>query len=76
MTPTKEGFESASDSTNKDNSYQQEYYQKNRERILENYSNDTVECPNCGRVVRRPNLNNHLKTRLCLTRQELKKLLN
>ena len=76
MTPTKEGLECSSDSSNKDNNYQQEYYQKNRERILEKYSNDTVECPHCERIVRRPNLKKHISTKLCQTRQELKKLLN
>ena len=54
----------------KEKEYNQEYYQKNKVKLLADQK-IKVSCPKCNRVVIKSNLNKHLKTRLCINTQEL-----
>ena len=51
--------------------YRKEYYEKNREKLLEKCKNNNINCPRCGRELRKPNLKKHLGTKLCTNTQNL-----
>ena len=51
--------------------YRKEYYEKNREKLLEKCKNNNINCPRCGRELRKPNLMKHLGTKLCTNTQNL-----
>ena len=54
----------------KEKQYNQEYYQKNKVKLLADQK-IKVSCPKCNRIVIKSNLNKHLKTKLCINTQEL-----
>ena len=54
----------------KEKEYNQEYYQKNKVKLLADQK-IKVSCPKCCRIVIKSNLNKHLKTKLCVNTQEL-----
>jgi hypothetical protein len=54
----------------KEKEYNQEYYQKNKVKLLADQK-IKVSCPKCNRIVIKSNLNKHLKTKLCINTQEL-----
>ena len=55
--------------------YGAQYYENNKERILEMYK-VRVNCPNCNRELNQQNLVSHMKTKLCINKSELNKILN
>ena len=58
----------------KEKQYNQEYYQKNKIKLLADQK-IKVFCPKCNRSVIKSNLNKHLKTKLCVNTQELNKFI-
>ena len=58
----------------KEKQYNQEYYQKNKIKLLADQK-IKVSCPKCCRSVIKSNLNKHLKTKLCVNTQELNKFI-
>ena len=56
----------------KEKQYNQEYYQKNKTKLLADQK-IKVSCPKCFREVIKSNLNKHFKTKLCVNTQELNK---
>ena len=54
--------------------YRKDYYAKNKDKILEKFRNDIINCPHCERELKRPNLKKHLGTALCQNRQEILRL--
>ena len=59
----------------KEKQYNQEYYQKNKVKLLADQKIKLC-CPKCNREVIKSNLNKHLKTKLCVNTQELNKYIN
>ena len=59
----------------KEKEYNQEYYQKNKIKLLADQK-IKVSCPKCCREVIKSNLNKHFKTKLCVNTQELNKFIN
>jgi predicted GIY-YIG superfamily endonuclease len=46
-----------------------EYRETNKDKIKENkkrYYNETIECPNCKNIIKKYNLERHLKTKKCI----------
>jgi len=54
----------------KEKEYNQEYYQKNKTKLLADQK-IKVSCPKCNRIVIKSNLNKHFKTKLCVNTQDL-----
>ena len=59
----------------KEKQYNQEYYQKNKTKLLADQK-IKVQCPKCFREVIKSNLNKHFKTKLCANTQELNKYIS
>ena len=59
----------------KEKQYNQEYYQKNKTKLLADQK-IKVSCPKCFREVIKSNLNKHFKTKLCVNTQELNKYIS
>ena len=59
----------------KEKQYNQEYYQKNKNKLLADQK-IKVQCPKCNRIVIKSNLNKHLKTKLCVNTQDLNRYIN
>ena len=59
----------------KEKQYNQEYYQKNKTKLLADQK-IKVSCPKCNRIVIKSNLNKHFKTKLCVNTQDLNRYIN
>ena len=51
--------------------YMKLYYQKNRDKMLEK-----IECQSCGKIMMRGNISAHMKTKICMLKNEIKILKN
>ena len=55
--------------------YMKLYYQKNREKMLNNML-EKIECQSCGNIMMRGNISAHMKTKICMLKNEIKILKN
>ena len=51
--------------------YMKLYYQKNREKMLNNML-EKIECQSCGKIMMRGNISAHMKTKICVLKNEIK----
>ena len=52
--------------------YNKQYYEKNREALLQKGSKDE-KCELCGRIVRYQNIQKHMKSNICISRRDIYK---
>ena len=55
--------------------YMKLYYQKNRDKMLNNML-EKIECQSCGKIMMRGNISAHMKTKVCMLKNEIKILKN
>ena len=55
--------------------YMKLYYQKNRDKMFNNML-EKIECQSCGIIMTRGNISAHMKTRICMLKNEIKILKN
>ena len=55
--------------------YMKLYYQKNRDKMFNNML-EKIECQNCGKIMMRGNTSAHMKTKICMLKNEIKFLKN
>lgn len=55
--------------------YNKQYYINNKQKIIEK-ATTKIACSLCGRVVINNNINNHMKSKLCLNTQNKNKFIN
>ena len=55
--------------------YMKLYYQKNRDKMFNNML-EKIECQSCGKIMMRGNISAHMKTKICMLKNEIKKLKN
>ena len=55
--------------------YMKLYYQKNRDKMFNNML-EKVECQSCGKIMMRGNISAHMKTKICMLKNEIKILKN
>ena len=55
--------------------YMKLYYQKNRDKMFNNML-EKIECQNCGKIMMRGNISAHMKTKICMLKNEIKILKN
>ena len=51
--------------------YMKLYYQKNRDKMFINML-EKIECQNCGKIMMRGNISAHMKTKICMLKNEIK----
>ena len=49
--------------------YMKLYYQKNRDKMFNNML-EKIECQNCGKIMMRGNISAHMKTKICMLKNE------
>ena len=55
--------------------YMKLYHQKNREKMF-NKMLEKIECQSCGKIMMRGNISAHMKTKICMLKNEIKILKN
>ena len=55
--------------------YMKLYYQKNRDKMFNNML-EKIECQSCGKIMMRGNISAHMKTKICMLKNEIKFLKN
>ena len=55
--------------------YMKLYYQKKREKLLNNML-EKIECQSCGKIMMRGKISAHMKTKICMLKNEIKILKN
>ena len=55
--------------------YMKLYYQKNRDKMFNNML-EKIECQSCGKIMMRGNISAHMKTKICMLKNEIKILKN
>ena len=55
--------------------YMKLYYQKNHDKMF-NIMLEKIECQNCGKAMMRGNISAHMKTKICMLKNEIKILKN
>ena len=51
--------------------YMKLYYQKNRDKMFNNML-EKIECQSCGKIMMRGNISAHMKTKICMLKNEIK----
>ena len=55
--------------------YMKLYYQKNRDKMFNNML-EKIDCQCCGKIMMRGNISAHMKTKICMLKNEIKILKN
>ena len=55
--------------------YMKLYYQRNRANMFNNVL-EKIECQSCGKIMMRGNISAHMKTKICMLKNEIKILKN
>ena len=55
--------------------YMKLYYQKNRDKMFNNML-EKIECQSCGKIMMRGIISAHMKTKICMLKNEIKILKN
>ena len=55
--------------------YMKLYYQKNRDKMFNNML-EKIVCQSCGKIMMRGNISAHMKTKICMLKNEIKILKN